>query len=516
MTTGPRFEEDALISYGHIDNKPLEDEERGWVDNLHERLEYRLGELLGHRPRIWRDPRLPGNVYFADTLADRLAKTCVLVSVLSPGYLHSAWCMGELREFCRAAAASGGVQLAGGRLRVFKVVKTFVERERHPSEFQGQLGYEFYEIDQATGRPVEYGQQLGRNRDQRYWDKLNDLAWDIRQTLAAAEPERAEESAAAMPQVFGEPKGTVYLAETSYDLKEEHARIRRELQERGYDVLPDRELPYKSPEYQTAVREYVQRAKLSVHLIGASYGIIPEGASGSSVVRLQNEVAAERSTDPAFKRLIWLPERLEPGEPTQAEFIEYLKTSADPQRGAELLQTTLEELKSVIQVRLTANGHRPARGEADGARGRKKIYLIFDARDIDGVMPLNEFLDASGCDILLPLLDIGAGDDAQAIETHKENLAACDAVLIYYGAANQAWFDYQRRGLEKAAVQSREGGSGSPLVWGVYVGGPQTPHKQLFRARDAFFVKNFGGFEPGKLSPFLDSLGGDDREGGGQ
>ena len=514
MSTGPRFEDDALISYGHIDNQPLEDEERGWVDNLHERLEYRLGELLGHRPRIWRDPRLPGNVYFANELADRLRTTCVLVSVLSPGYLQSPWCMGELVEFCRAAEGSGGLKVEGGRLRAFKVVKTFVERERHPAEFQGQLGYEFYEIDQATGRPVEYGQQTGRHRDQRYWDKLNDLAWDIKQTLVAASPpEASAATTTATPHVFGASKGTVYLAETSYDLREERDRIKRELQERGYDILPDRELPYKSPEYQEAVREGVLRAKLSVHLIGASYGIIPEGAAGSSVVRLQNEIAAERSGDPAFKRLIWLPERLAPQEGTQAEFIEYLKTSADPQRGAELLQTTLEELKSVIQVRLSSNGHRAGSEAGGGEQGQKKIYLICDPRDVEGIVALNDLLYERGYDVLLPLLDADAGDDAQAIETHKENLAACDAALVYYGSANQAWFDFQRRGLEKAAAQGRDAGRG-PLNWGVYVGGPASAHKQLFRMRDSFFVKNFGDFSSESLKPFLDSLGRTATDGG--
>jgi hypothetical protein len=384
------------------------------------------------------------------------------------------------------------------------VVKTHVERDLHPAEFQGQLGYEFYELDQKTGRPTEYGQGLGRHHDQRYWDKLNDLAWDIKQTLAAAGP---RQSAPVVGNVF-EKKGAVYLAETSYDLREERDRIKRELQERGYDILPERELPYKSPEYESAVRESVGRAKLSVHLIGASYGIIPEGADGNSVVRLQNEIAAERSGDPSFKRLIWLPEKLEPREQTQAGFIEYLKTSADPQRGAELLQTTLEELKSVIQVRLSSNGHRAQKAAA--ALGPKKIYLICDRRDVDAILPLNDFLFDRGYEVLLPLLD-DAGGDAQAIELHKENLASCDAALIYYASANQTWFDFKRRDLLKVAATGRE----RPLdATGVYVTGEPTGHKKLFRAQDALVMKNFDDFTPESLKPFLELLDRAGAEGG--
>jgi hypothetical protein len=515
MSTSLSFEDDAFISYGHIDNSHLEDEGRGWVDNLHERLEYRLGELLGYRPRVWRDPRLPGNVYFAAELEDRLGKTCVLVAVLSPGYLQSAWCMGELREFCRVAQERGGLQVAGGRLRVFKVVKTHVERDQHPAEFQGQLGYEFYELDRQTGRPVEYGQGLGKNRDQRYWDKLNDLAWDIKQTLSAVKPAQGPAAPATFPSGS---KGAVYVAETSYDLRDERDRIKRELQERGFRVLPDRELPYMSPDYQEAVREAVGRSKLSVHLVGARYGIVPDGAAGSSDVRLQNEVAAERSGDPAFKRLIWLPERLEPLEATQASFIQYLKTSADPQRGAELLQTTLEELKSVIESRLSTNGHRPAQAADGAASAQKKIYLICDRRDVEGVAPLCDLLFERGYEVLLPLLDDVGGDaqaveahNAAAVELHKENLKTCDAALIYYGNANQSWVDFKRRDLEKAAAYGRE----HPLLArAVYVAGPQTPHKMLFRTHDALVLKNPGGFKAESLTPFLDLLGGAGAEGG--
>lgn len=502
------FEDDAFISYGHIDNERLEDEESGWVDNLHKRLEFRLGELLGYRPRVWRDPRLPGSAYFADELGERVAGSCVMVSVLSPGYVGSAWCMGELREFCELAEKSGGLKLPGGRLRIFKVVKTFVERDKHPSQFQGQLGFEFFEIDQQTGRPVEYGQWLGKHRDQRYWDVLNDLAWEMKEALTVMKP--APEAGEPV-RLTSEPRGTVYLAETSSDLREERDRIKRELSGRGYRVLPDREPAYKLPEYEEVVREGVASAQLSVHLIGASYGIIPEDAGGSSVVKLQNEIAAERSGDPAFKRLIWMPERLEPRDESQARFIEYLKTSADPQRGAELLQTTLDELKSVIHVRLNGNGHKTAgAADADAPTAQKKVYLICDRLDVEGIAPLNDFLFERGYEVLLPLLD-ETGDDAQAIEIHKANLADCDAALIYYGGTSQVWFNFKRSDLEKSAAHGRER---PMLARGVYMAGPKTTHKTLFKTHDSVVIKSFEGFEPGGLKPFLDLLAGGGAKGG--
>lgn len=488
------FMDDVFISYRHLDNELRDEHGKGWIDNFHERFESVLGEALGYEPRIWRDPRLPGNAYFADVLEERIKQTAVVISILSPGYLQSDWCLSELREFCRLAEQTGGL-LVGNNMRVFKVVKTHIERDQHPPEFQKQLGYEFYEIDKTTQKPVAFGQELGRHRDQRYWSKLDDLAWDVKQVLSVINPRTRMPS--SVP-VFSQSLGTIYLAQTTRDLSEQRDQIRRELQNRGYGILPDKELPFISPNYEDAVRECVERAKLSVHLIGGSYGIIPEGAGSRSIVRLQNEIAAERSREGAFSRLLWMPVGLTPQEEAQAQFIEKLRTDAATQHGAELLQTPMEELKTVIQTRLSSNGHK---AETPPGESSPKIYLIFDKRDLEGVVELNEYLSVErNYQVLLPLIDDEGADDAQAFEIHKENLAQCDAVLIYYGDANQVWFEYKRRDLKKIVGLDRQRALAAEAV---YVASPKTAHKQLFNNPDAVVIKNFDKFAPATLDAFL-------------
>jgi hypothetical protein len=499
MSSPDIFVDDVFISYRHLDNELLDEHGKGWIDNFHERFESLLGEALGYEPKVWRDPRLPGNVYFADVLEERIRNTAVMISILSPGYLQSKWCLGELQEFCRLANQKGGLAI-DGKLRVFKVVKTHIERDRHPPEFQSQLGYEFYEIDKPTQRPVAFGQELGRSRDQRYWSKLDDLAWDVKQLLSIINPRSKE-----MPEtvnVFQRSEGTIYLAQTTRDLSVERDQIKRELLNRGYDILPDKELPFISPNYEEAVREAVSRAKLSIHLIGGSYGLIPEGAKGSSIVRLQNEIAAARCPDPQFSRLLWMPLGLAPQEEMQAQFIEHLRTDEHTQRGAELLQTPLEELKSVIQTRLTSNGHKAETPSAEGTP--PKIYLIFDKRDLEGIVPLNDYLcGEKRYEVLLPLLDDEGDDGTQAFDIHKDNLVQCDAVLIYYGQANQAWFEYKWRDLKKVAGLDRKHALAAEAV---YVAGPRTAHKQLFNNPEALVIKNFADFSPTALERFTASL----------
>src|SRR5258707_14534752 len=69
-----QFEHDLLISYAHIDDQALVEGENGWVARFHRLLEIRVGQLLGQTPKIWRDLKLQGNDYFADTILDRLPR----------------------------------------------------------------------------------------------------------------------------------------------------------------------------------------------------------------------------------------------------------------------------------------------------------------------------------------------------------------------------------------------------------------------------------------------------------
>ena len=189
MTSFPAFEDDIFISYAHVDNDPLAEGQEGWITLLEQRLRKRLRQLLGEDLKLWRDPKLQGNDVFSDVLLARLKKVASLVSVLSPRYLRSDWCQNELNAFCQQADVQGGLTL-GSKSRVFKVVKTYISRDKHPEPLQSMLGYEFYDYDEGSGRAREFSPDIDPIKDQRYWSKLEDLAWDIKQVLETLRPHR--------------------------------------------------------------------------------------------------------------------------------------------------------------------------------------------------------------------------------------------------------------------------------------------------------------------------------------
>jgi hypothetical protein len=489
------FDSDLLISYAHLDDQALSEGQSGWIANLHRLLRIRVGQLLGREPRIWRDPDLQGNDDFAAAIEGKLLKVATLVAVLSPRYVQSEWCNREVHEFCRACEAKGSLKV-GTRSRVFKVVKTPVPLERHPRELQPLLGYEFFTVDEQTGRPRELLNLFGPEAERQFLTRLDDLAYDVAKLLDELETTGEEAPAGAV----GAGKGTLYLAETSFDLREERDAVKRDLVRNGYEVLPDRPLPLVASELAATVREQLARCSLAVHLFGKGYGVVPDGAKRSLVV-LQHELAAERRGT-GLGRLLWIAPGLVVEDSRQQDFLDYLRTSPTVHERAELLEVPLEELKSAVYLKLVPPpAPQPETGPQAAAGRPARIYLISDARDVEAAQPLVDSLFDQGFEVILPLFD---GDEEEVRLEHEESLRTCDAVLLYYGEGGEPWLRRKLRELQKSAGQGRE----QPLLArGIYVADPPSPQKEHFRTLEALVVREpKAGFGPESLAPFVAAI----------
>lgn len=500
----PGFEQDIFISYSHIDNEPLTEGQRGWIDTFHKALETRLKQVVGVAPAVWRDPEITGNTFFKEEIPEQLKKTAMLIAVVSPPYTTSDWCHRELKIFCEAAEATGGIRV-GNKARIFKVIKLPVPRAKYPVELQNLIGYEFFETDPRTGSPHELGTEVAGTPRQNFVNKMDDLAQQIK-GLAEALGVRGQ---SVVKRVAPLSDTCVYLAETTSDLANERDLIRRELEQRGHTVLPDHALPPHAPAFQDAVREQLSRAQLAVHLVGANYGLIPEAAS-RSIVALQQELSAERGTKGGFPRLIWMPPGLQSSDERQQQFIQFLQNDPGANAGAELLQTSIEELKTTIEDTLRKRQTTAAARPTSPRSGRRRqVYLICDQQDRDAVAPLEECLFGEELDVTLPAFE---GEEAQIRADHRETLVMCDAALIYVGRSGEAWLRAQLRELQKApGYELADGGGGSarePMVQGIYFGPPETPAKRPVRLHGVTVIQHFGEFTPESLAPFLERVRG--------
>ena len=492
----PPLKYDIFISYRHLDN------ESKWIDNFHERLRIRLTEFLGRPVKIWRDTKKLLGEVFGDEIKDSLKQAKVFISIMSPGYVDagSDWCLKELREFVNVASQNGGVRI-GNKPRMVKVVKTPVPREKYPPELQGSNDFMFYDVDpEDEDRPLFFSQESNGPLYQKYLSKVDDVGYYIKGLLAEIENSQAE----AIIEPPDKEVKTVYLAEATSDLSDERDRILRELRDRGYHVLPDQELPLETPEFQDAVRKHLSSACLSIHLIGAKYGVIPDGEDDKSIVVLQNELAAERSADPSFSRLIWIPEGLEPRGERHQKFIHYLQTDPEAQKGAELLSRPFEALKTRIVEKLTTPKppDPPPLDEVQFTR----IYVVFDKLDFsdcrDKIRAIQRYLFDKGYEVVLSEPD---SDDQQLSQYNKDKLVECDATLIYYGLASEFWF-YSKIGQLRKAIGWRQ--ARPMLCKAIYRAGPETEHKENLLTREAILLEppSYNGFSPQSLDMFVNMI----------
>ena len=523
------FENDIFISYAHIDNQTFLEDDKGWIANLHRALDIRLAQLLGRPVKIWRDPKLDGNDLFADKLVNRLPTVRLLVSIVSPRYMTSEWCLRELDEFRKAAVTTGGVRL-GEKSRIFKVVKTPVPLEQQPDDMQGMLGYEFFTTDPETGRVREHAPDGDDDSRRKFWAKLDDLAHDLAALLRSMESGESGNRSVPKPDlrvVAGGGGSTakkgeaIFLAETTYDLREARDAVRRELQSLGYAVLPEAPLPLYGPDLEAAVGEILPQCRMTVHMVGENYGIVPEGAT-RSVVELQNELAARygegsgegsgEGTDEGagedrshFLRLLWQPPDLQLTDQRQQEFLDRLQADPRMQARTDFLETSLEELKASIATRLKRQDEAARRTTSivkiSTLSGLVRVYVICDERDVESTQELEDFLFDQGYEVILPVFD---GDEAQVRQDHEENLVQCDAVLLYYGSGNDLWLRRKQRELLKSAGFGRK----KPMLGrGIYVAPPTTPQKQRTRSHEAVVLHaGEGEFDGAVLAPFLNQI----------
>jgi hypothetical protein len=487
-----RFDSDVFISYAHLDNQALLEGQKGWVANFHRALEIRVSQLLGKEPTIWRDPKLTGSDFFADTLVDRVRHVAVLLTVVSPRYAKSEWTLRELNEFVKSASEKGGLRV-GEKTRLLKVMKTPVPLDQQPQPLQQMLGYEFYRLDPETGRVRELDQVFGPEAQRDFWMKLDDVAHDLSLTLETLYQESHDPA---------RPTLTVYLADTTSDLRGEYDSVRRDLQEHGCRILPSRPLPLQREELESFVRAELEECDLSIHLVGRHYGLVPEGGL-ASLVEIQNDMAIERGRRDGFRRLVWVPPGLDPDDPRQLNYIEGLRTDPRLQHNADLLESPLEDFRTVVLERLEA-ARQPAPDPvvtpppADDELVR--IYVICDQRDQETVQAWSNHLFDRGFEAIPSVFE---GDETEVREYHEESLRICDAVLILYAAGNDCWIRRKLREVQKIAGYGRT----DPMRGiAVCVAPPNAPGKAQFRTHEAMVIQQSQGFAPEALEPFLSRL----------
>jgi len=472
-----KFANHVFISYARLDNEKTEDDEPGWVDRFHTSLKAFLSRAIGEQPVIWRDPQLKGNEVLTDEIVQQLPKTAVLVSIVSPRYLKSKWCLDEVAEFCKVAELHGGLAI-GNKMRISHVMLMPLAtdvRERLPGGLKKALGYPFYEEEEG-GRFLTLDPRFGDKYKAAFNRGLALMADELAEVIRKLQEEGDAVPESTPAESAAPPKPVIYLAECSWDRGDDREKLRSELRATGYIVLPEQgmRLPEMEADYAVEVDRLLNSCQLSIHIVGANGSTVLNGPGRKDAVQLQNEIAARKSEEGRLSRLIWLPPP-PPGtavQPEQQNFIDALRSKAELQRGADLIEDNLEGLKNTLRITLKKLEAPPPEKLEEAKTGARLIYLLCVPTDRPATVPLRKFLKAQRLDVQLPVFE---GDAAVIRQAHEELLTRCDAVLIFYGAGDEAWKRTTDIDLQK--MKSSRRAASAPAIF-TYLAAPLTGQKQ--------------------------------------
>lgn len=523
------FEHDIMISYAWRDNQPPPmTTQEGWVSGFQEGLEYWLKQVMPRTPKVWRDKnRMPGNKIFAEELDAVVANCAILLAVLSEPYLASEWCARERENFIKAAKEQGGLEV-NNDYRIFKINKLPVDRKALPGELNVVTGFDFYEMDPETRTPAPIDPSFGDKEKQRFIRKVYEVSVSIArllksieaQGMAADKGESGGVSSQPNPEATNEPLSdtpglTVFIPFTTRDLREVREDLVSELTRRNCRILPEENANDEDAEaFKQAVLADLAKADLCIHLIGTRYGTIMEGET-RSVIELQNEWAAEESHKRGIKRLIWIPDNV--GEVTgqQAAFVNCLRTDRQSLTGADLLEDSVENLKTIV-LDMVKPKPKPAPVLQPTQAGVEelKLYIVHDESDRDAVRDLRRALKdkvvgGKPLRLILPVFD---GDAASLREIHRQRLIECDAVLVYWGGGSQAWVEAGLSEVRKSPGFGRTRGFRAKHM--VYLTGNKSSAKEdwwldykdgLLEA-DITTVEAYGGVPLEAIDPFINTI----------
>lgn len=455
------FDIDVLIIFADNDNGTVNDAGHGWVSQFRRFLELMLTQVLGEKPNIL----LKGE--YDSITSPGLDNAATMVTILSRDFIKSGPCLDHTEAFIKAT------EVAPKTLgRVFKVFKSYIPVMDQPPRLRELIGYDMYQLDPDSGQITEYTDYFSTEAERQYWMKMVDLAYDIYDVLLRL---RDDNTKAEVKTIYD--RKAIYLAETGHDLSVQRNIIKRELQRHGYLVLPGHTLPSNRSDLERAIIHDLEESSLSIHLVGAAYGEIPEG-SDISIIEIQNNLAAQKSQrakkeNRVFPRLIWLYPGITNASEKQQSFLERIKRDTEAQEGAEILQTPLEDFKKIMREELLEANDRIS-GEITDLIS---VYLVHDRVDQPEIPDLQSAIEEAGYHVLLPAFE---GEILELRRKHIENLRNFDIAVIYKGKVNEQWVRMKVLDLLKAPGFGRK----KPIMGKVLIASGALTNAESFGKHD--------------------------------
>lgn len=462
MAYVPRFKNDIFISYRHSSNEGQDK----WVDTFCNRLEERLTEFVGDIT-IWKDKTdLRAGDKWRPEIAEALDSAAIFLAIISRTYFESDVCRNELDQFLgRAKEAAEALPR--------RIVPIFKQPAKPGQDMPQELAqihrHEFFQLDPpGSHRFREFGPGTDANR---FWETLEQLAQDLMYALETLKGE-------ARKRVVG----TVYLASVGPELHAERAKLKADLQQRGYLVVPQHDYLWNAAEFSGKIGDDLSAAQLCVHQVARTASIDPD-TSGRARIQLELATQAMKSKGKPLP-LVWIQPASETDE-TARPLVDYIERELSNE-GVEYSQGSLEDFKTQMYDKL------PRRTAA----AAREVALLVEEGDIAATGDINAlFVDKLGVD---PRRIKLSGSNLQDPSSLAKVLARCRKCVMFWGAQPEDWVS------DVLALDALAGLGKENLC--VYGAAPASPEKSTFRTSKARIIDGGSGSQESDLRQFLGTM----------
>ena len=454
----PQYQHDLFISYRRASNEGQD----AWVDHFCDSVRSALKDLVGD-VSIWRDTaELHAGDAWRPEIAQAVDSAGIFIALISRTYFDSDECRKEFDRFL------GRIKGADGASRKLMPIYKHPPKpdQTLPAEL-AQIGHhEFFNLQPKPWRELD----PRRDADD-YQERLGRVVFDLMEALEALHGQQKQRAL-----------GKVFVASVGPELLQERERLRTDLRQRGWLVVPEREYLWNADDHAQRILDDLANAQLCVHLVQRVASVEPLTATRS---RLQLELAhAQMQQRGRPAPLVWI-QPLTKAEEASADsraLIEYIEGDL-ANEGVDYLQGSLEDLKTLVIDRLPAPPTAAPAAEPNASTEVRAVALLVEEADLPDTAALK--LQLAGPLGMEPRPLKFAGSTPRDADRLARTLAACPQAIIVWSRQGEDWvYDL----LDHPALAGHLG----PQRLCVLAVGEPSDEKAAFSTRQARVVRATG------------------------
>jgi hypothetical protein len=425
---------DIFISYSHIDNEKLFGQTIGWIEEFYNNLSVALWQSIGTKEvKIWwDDKRLNGGILFDDAIADAIKNSAILLCLNSPAYLRSAYCKTELELFHTHIQTQTQGLKAGNYSRILNALLNNIPFNTWPKELVGTTGFHFHNAVDPNSR----GHRLDI-KSSAFGDRLQEFVDSLVQLMEEFPKDEKPDA---------EKKFTIFFADVADTLRTIRKRTITELEKENYQIIFDVPPPYEDNEHEEAVKERIEEADLTVHLLDQYPGREIEGEATLWYPQKQAELSL-LSDKP---QLIWVPKEMNIDEIEEDLYKTFMQSLGN---GKQLSKKQIEYIvgtKSELpkQIKDLAENIK-VKNKQQATNGKISVLLDTHYNDQLYALEMSKSLLENN---IQPFINPQADDPMENIKVLEDRISQVRGLIFFYGKVAGEWVSERMKAARQFIV----------------------------------------------------------------